>query len=151
MNLLLCFSYRWQPLLATLAPSHIFEHCRNNKKFSYKLCNGSLTAHSCLYLSHPTPPHPSPPLPDPTPFCTTKQAGVYLFLPDGMLVYYRHFIPQYCIRFPPEVFSSMLTFPSLHKWYFNPLTPIGDQDRISPYNINTISSRQVMGIKKNIN
>ena len=24
-------------------------------------------------------------------------------------------------------------------WYFNPLTPMSDQDRISPYNINTIS------------
>ena len=33
----------------------------------------------------------------------------------------------------------------------NPLTPMSDQDRISPYNINTISSRQVMRIKKNIN
>ena len=33
----------------------------------------------------------------------------------------------------------------------NPLTPISDQDRISPYNINTISSSQVMRIKKNIN
>ena len=32
----------------------------------------------------------------------------------------------------------------------NPLTPMSDQDRISPYNINTISSRQVMRIKKNI-
>ena len=31
---------------------------------------------------------------------------------------------------------------------FNPLTPTSDQDRISPYNINTISSRQVMRIKK---
>ena len=31
------------------------------------------------------------------------------------------------------------------------LTPISDRDRISPYNINTISSRQVMRIKKNIN
>ena len=30
------------------------------------------------------------------------------------------------------------------------LTPMSDQDRISPYNINTISSRQVMRIKKNI-
>ena len=29
-------------------------------------------------------------------------------------------------------------------------TPMSDQDRISPYNINTISSRQVMRIKKNI-
>ena len=34
---------------------------------------------------------------------------------------------------------------------FNPLTLMSDQDRISPYNINTISSRQVMRIKKNIN
>ena len=33
---------------------------------------------------------------------------------------------------------------------FNPLTPMSDQDRISPYNINTISSRKVMRIKKNI-
>ena len=28
---------------------------------------------------------------------------------------------------------------------------MSDQDRISPYNINKISSRQVMGIKENIN
>ena len=33
----------------------------------------------------------------------------------------------------------------------NPLTPMSDQDRISPYNINTISSRQVTRIKKNNN
>ena len=33
----------------------------------------------------------------------------------------------------------------------NPLTPISDQDRISPYNINTISIRQVMGMRKIIN
>ena len=32
----------------------------------------------------------------------------------------------------------------------NPLSPMSDQDRISPYNINTISRRQVMRIKKNI-
>ena len=31
----------------------------------------------------------------------------------------------------------------------NPLTPMRDQDRISPYNNHTISSRQVMRIKKN--
>ena len=31
------------------------------------------------------------------------------------------------------------------------LTPMSDQDRTSPYNIDTISSRQVMRIKKNIN
>ena len=34
---------------------------------------------------------------------------------------------------------------------FDPLTPMSDQDRISPYSINTISTRQVMRIKKNIN
>ena len=33
--------------------------------------------------------------------------------------------------------------------FFNPLTPISDQDRISPYNINTMSSRQVMRMNKN--
>ena len=32
--------------------------------------------------------------------------------------------------------------------YFNPLTPISDQERISPYNIKTISSKQVMRIRK---
>ena len=37
------------------------------------------------------------------------------------------------------------------KGIVNPLTPMTDQDRISPYNINTISSRQVMRINKNIN
>ena len=34
---------------------------------------------------------------------------------------------------------------------FNPLAPISDQDRISPHGIDTISSRQLMRIKKNIN
>ena len=33
----------------------------------------------------------------------------------------------------------------------NPFTPTSNQDRISPYNINTVSSRQVMRIEKNIN
>ena len=32
----------------------------------------------------------------------------------------------------------------------NPFTPISDQDRISPHNINTISCRQVMRIDTNI-
>ena len=32
----------------------------------------------------------------------------------------------------------------------NPLTPMSDQERIPPYNINTISNRQVMRITKNI-
>ena len=33
----------------------------------------------------------------------------------------------------------------------NLLTPMSDRERISPYNINTMSSRQEMRIKKNIN
>ena len=33
----------------------------------------------------------------------------------------------------------------------NPLTPMSDQDRISPCNENTISSRRVIGIKNIIN
>ena len=33
----------------------------------------------------------------------------------------------------------------------NPLTPMRYQDKIYPYHINTILSRQVMRIKKNIN
>ena len=35
--------------------------------------------------------------------------------------------------------------------HMNPLTPMSDQDRKFPYNINTRSSRQVMKIKKNVN
>ena len=35
--------------------------------------------------------------------------------------------------------------------YLNILTPMSDQDRIYPYNINTVSSRQVMRINKKVN
>ena len=31
------------------------------------------------------------------------------------------------------------------------LTPMSDQDRVSPYNINTLSTRQVLRKKKKIN
>ena len=34
--------------------------------------------------------------------------------------------------------------------YLIPYTPMSDKDKISPYSINTISSRQVIRIKKNI-
>ena len=33
----------------------------------------------------------------------------------------------------------------------NSSTPMGDQERISPYYINTVSSRQAMRVKKKIN
>ena len=39
----------------------------------------------------------------------------------------------------------------LEREFFNPLTPMSDQDRISPYNTYTISTKEVMRIKKNIN
>ena len=38
----------------------------------------------------------------------------------------------------------------IEKKHFNPLPPMGDHHRISPYNINTISNRQEMRMKKNI-
>ena len=41
-------------------------------------------------------------------------------------------------------------FDVFYDLLLNPLTTMCDQDRISPYNINTISSRQVIRIKKNI-
>ena len=45
------------------------------------------------------------------------------------------------------IFASYVRI--LHPVFFlNPLTPISDQDIISPYNINTESSRQVRRIKK---
>ena len=43
------------------------------------------------------------------------------------------------------------SLPENDNLFFNTLTPMSDQDKISPYNIDTISSRQVMRIKKNIN
>ena len=45
----------------------------------------------------------------------------------------------------------LFTYSTLVFWQVitnNPINPSSDQERISPYNINTISSRQVM---KNIN
>ena len=58
--------------------------------------------------------------------------------------------------------SSFLSFPFFFFLVFidpyivlsnviNPSTPMSDQGIISPYIINTISSRQVMRTKKNIN
>ena len=44
----------------------------------------------------------------------------------------------------------LFTLFSINPTNLKPLTPMSDQDRISPYNINTISSRQVMRIKKKI-
>ena len=43
------------------------------------------------------------------------------------------------------------TIVKVTKQLINPLTPMTDQDRISPYNINTISTRYEMRMKKNTN
>ena len=48
------------------------------------------------------------------------------------------------------VCSTLHLFPTIDfspLFFLNPLTPMSDQDRISPHNINTESSRQVRRIK----
>ena len=45
----------------------------------------------------------------------------------------------------------LLFFHFLRFSFFNSLLPVIDQNRISPYNINTSSSTQKLRIKKNIN
>ena len=40
--------------------------------------------------------------------------------------------------------------PLWWSYFANPLTPMSDQNRVSPYNINTILSRKVMRIYQNI-
>ena len=52
------------------------------------------------------------------------------------------------VEFTELVTNSLLW---LTYQYVQMLLTLSDQDRISPYNINTISSRQVMRIKKTIN
>ena len=52
-----------------------------------------------------------------------------------------------CSGSEPQLASCPRTDENLNR-DVNPLTPTSDQYRISPYNINTISSRQVMRIKK---
>ena len=65
-------------------------------------------------------------------------------------------IPRSCYQINPvfiELNTSFL-FLFLLLPYNNdiiPFTPPSDQERISPYNINSISSRQVIRIEKNVN
>ena len=47
--------------------------------------------------------------------------------------------------------SLLLSHQQYPSNWLNPLTHMSDQDRISPYNINTRPSRQVMRIEKNLN
>ena len=47
-----------------------------------------------------------------------------------------------------QYFSLNLVQTSLPAVAFNPLTPMGDKDIISPYSINTESSRQVRRLEK---
>ena len=60
----------------------------------------------------------------------------------------------YCLFIIEFVFLLILFFnwPGfILRLFLNPLTPMSDQEIISPYSVNTISSRQVMRINKNIN
>ena len=57
------------------------------------------------------------------------------------------FLPQFDVIFDLSLNRRTATW----NLFDNPLTPMSDQNRISPYDINTISTRQVMRIKKNIN
>ena len=52
-----------------------------------------------------------------------------------------------------ELAINMIFLWTLSLWdsTISPLIPTSDQDRISPYNINKISNRQVMRIKKESN
>ena len=64
-------------------------------------------------------------------------------------------LPVSLIFLPSNTSQIKFTFeylPHRIKLQFglSPLTPMSDQDRISPYNINKISTRQVMKIKKNV-
>ena len=56
--------------------------------------------------------------------------------------------PHVHLEFTELVMSFLLW---LTNQYVQMLLTLSDQDRISPYNVNTISSRQVMRIKKTIN
>ena len=92
---------------------------------------------------------------------------------DGSIPYHRNLVHRYTVIFlrPPKNFityyipvtcylkcnicctAQQLKVPSIayivnRIVLFNPLIPVNDQDRISLYHINTISSRQVMRIKK---
>ena len=58
-------------------------------------------------------------------------------------------LPPSLVRYPS--FEPNWKKKKKAKGFINPFIPTSDQDRISPYNINTISSRQVMRIEKNIN
>ena len=49
------------------------------------------------------------------------------------------------------LYTPTCTEWSLNLEPLNTLIPMSERDRISLYNINTISTRQVMRIKKNIN
>ena len=56
--------------------------------------------------------------------------------------------PKLVTRNLPALQPGLSALALSSPWLIDPLTPINDQDRISPHNIITISSRQVMRIKK---
>ena len=64
----------------------------------------------------------------------------------GILLHYLAFFFFYIV-----VLICLFTNYLLLSGAYNPLIPMSDQERISPYNINTLPSRQVVRIKTNMN
>ena len=88
---------------------------------------------------------------------TTLFKKFYLMSTSHALNFFKYEIMKNSIRFQNfnsyQKGSLLLSFELRKKVpsMFKPFTPTSDQDRISPYKINTLSSRQVMRIEKNIN
>ena len=59
--------------------------------------------------------------------------------------------PSWLTIFSLGYFSFFNQQPNISRASFNPVSSTSDLDRISPYTSDTISCRQVMRIKKNIN
>ena len=49
---------------------------------------------------------------------------------------HKYYCHSRCIKF-----MIIVNFPCVLQFTLSPITPMSDQDRISPYNINTISTR----------
>ena len=73
---------------------------------------------------------------DTSEFCLSHQLKVETKEIEGMAEY-----QLFAIYHLPSI---VFTFPAILYWNKRRLPPMSDQERISPYNINTISSKEVM-------
>ena len=72
-------------------------------------------------------------------FLSEEGGGVIFFW-----LRYFYFIDRPSLTAAKLIAENILLVQMVH----NPLTPMSDQNRFSPYNFNAISRRQVIGIKK---